>query len=116
MSTLEKFHLQISKLELYPKDSNVVEQLLYEMATKPIVHVAQKEGGTQLKLVIDYSDDLQALFKPMSRSRELEPGPSPAVSNSNTNVQMCTSPAAFGHSTGFKLPGRRFRDNSAISC
>ncbi|KAK0075839.1 hypothetical protein PV326_011244 [Microctonus aethiopoides] len=65
MSTLEKFHLQISKLELYPKDSNVVEQLLYEMATKPIVHVAQKEGGTQLKLVIDYSDDLQALFKPM---------------------------------------------------
>ncbi|XP_057324357.1 extracellular serine/threonine protein CG31145 [Microplitis mediator] len=70
MTTLQKFHLQISRLELYPKDSKVVDQLLHEMATKPIIHVAQKEGGTQLKLVIDYPDDLQALFKPMRFPRE----------------------------------------------
>lgn len=25
----------------------------------------QKEGGTQLKLVIDYPDNIEALFKPM---------------------------------------------------
>jgi hypothetical protein len=25
----------------------------------------QKDGGTQLKLVIDYGDNMQALFKPM---------------------------------------------------
>lgn len=41
MTTLQKFHLQISRLELYPKDSEVVDQLLHEMATKPIVHVGK---------------------------------------------------------------------------
>ncbi|XP_044020983.1 extracellular serine/threonine protein CG31145 [Aphidius gifuensis] len=69
-TTLEKFHLQISRLELYPDNSNNVQQLLHEMATKQILHVAQKEGGTQLKLVIDYPNDLQALFKPMRFGRD----------------------------------------------
>ncbi|XP_020284605.1 extracellular serine/threonine protein CG31145 [Pseudomyrmex gracilis] len=69
-TTLEKFHLQISRLELYPADSKYVDQLLHEMATKPILHVVQKEGGTQLKLVIDYGDNMQALFKPMRFPRE----------------------------------------------
>lgn len=41
MTTLQKFHLQISRLELYPKDSKVVDQLLHEMATKPIIHVGK---------------------------------------------------------------------------
>lgn len=68
-STLEKFHLQISRTELYPVDSKYVDQLLHEIATKPIVHVAQKEGGTQLKLEINYSY-MQALFKPMRFPRE----------------------------------------------
>nr|XP_012224282.1 PREDICTED: uncharacterized protein LOC105673323 [Linepithema humile]XP_012224283.1 PREDICTED: uncharacterized protein LOC105673323 [Linepithema humile] len=69
-TTLEKFHLQISRLELYPKDSKYVDQLLHEMATRPILHVVQKDGGTQLKLVIDYGDNMQALFKPMRFPRE----------------------------------------------
>ncbi|KAL6446714.1 hypothetical protein ACFW04_001273 [Cataglyphis niger] len=69
-TTLEKFHLQISRLELYPKNSKYVDQLLHEMATKPILHVVQKDGGTQLKLVIDYGDNIQALFKPMRFPRE----------------------------------------------
>lgn len=68
-STLEKFHLQISRTELYPVDSKYVDQLLHEIATKPIVHVVQKEGGTQLKLQINYSN-MQALFKPMRFPRE----------------------------------------------
>ncbi|XP_036139394.1 uncharacterized protein LOC105833721 isoform X1 [Monomorium pharaonis] len=69
-TTLEKFHLHISRLELYSKDSKYVDQLLHEMATKPILHVVQKDGGTQLKLVIDYGDSMQALFKPMRFPRE----------------------------------------------
>ncbi|KAL0118119.1 hypothetical protein PUN28_009057 [Cardiocondyla obscurior] len=69
-TTLEKFHLQISRLELYAEDSKYVDQLLHEMATKPILHVVQKDGGTQLKLVIDYGDNMQALFKPMRFPRE----------------------------------------------
>uniref|UniRef100_A0A0C9QYK8 Fam20c_1 protein n=1 Tax=Fopius arisanus TaxID=64838 RepID=A0A0C9QYK8_9HYME len=69
-STLQKFHLQISRLEMYPEKSEIVDRLLEEMATKPIIHIAQKDGGTQLKLVIDYPNDLQALFKPMRFGRE----------------------------------------------
>ncbi|XP_046734431.1 extracellular serine/threonine protein CG31145 [Diprion similis] len=67
---LEKFQLAISRLELYPKNSILVDQLLEHMATMPIRHVVQKEGGTQLKLVIEYPDDTQALFKPMRFPRE----------------------------------------------
>ncbi|XP_032678997.1 extracellular serine/threonine protein CG31145 [Odontomachus brunneus] len=69
-TTLEKFHLQISRLELYPEESKYVDQLLHEMATKLILHVVQKDGGTQLKLIIDYGDNMQALFKPMRFPRE----------------------------------------------
>ncbi|XP_008197278.2 extracellular serine/threonine protein CG31145 isoform X2 [Tribolium castaneum] len=64
-TALEKFHLQISQHELYPADSELVDELIHEMATEPILHVSQKSGGTQLKLVIDYPNHLQALFKPM---------------------------------------------------
>ncbi|XP_066140145.1 extracellular serine/threonine protein CG31145 [Euwallacea fornicatus] len=69
-TTLEKFHLQISQKELYPEESPLVDQLLAEMHTEQILHVAQKTGGTQLKLIIDYPNDLQALFKPMRFPRE----------------------------------------------
>lgn len=42
-TTLEKFHLQISRLELYPEDSKYVDRLLHEMATKPILHVGESK-------------------------------------------------------------------------
>ncbi|KAF7266562.1 hypothetical protein GWI33_020070 [Rhynchophorus ferrugineus] len=64
-TTLELFHYQISQHELYTKDTPLVEQILHEMRTEPVLHVAQKSGGTQLKLIIDYPNELQALFKPM---------------------------------------------------
>lgn len=69
-TVLTHFHLQIAQHELYPEDSKYVLQLLKDMATKPILHVAQKSGGTQIKLIIDYPDDEQALFKPMRFPRE----------------------------------------------
>lgn len=70
MSILEKFQLSISKRELYPKTSVLVPQLLNLMATDAILHVAQKSGGTQIKLVIDYPNNVQSLFKPMRFPRE----------------------------------------------
>ncbi|XP_076275777.1 extracellular serine/threonine protein CG31145 isoform X2 [Rhynchophorus ferrugineus] len=69
-TTLELFHYQISQHELYTKDTPLVEQILHEMRTEPVLHVAQKSGGTQLKLIIDYPNELQALFKPMRFPRE----------------------------------------------
>ncbi|XP_033215034.1 extracellular serine/threonine protein CG31145 [Belonocnema kinseyi] len=70
MTTLDKFHWQISRLEMYPKNSIYVDKLLHEMATMPIAHVDEKTGGTQLKLIIDYENHTQALFKPMRFPRE----------------------------------------------
>ncbi|XP_030749815.1 extracellular serine/threonine protein CG31145 [Sitophilus oryzae] len=69
-TTLEQFHAQISQHELYAENTPLVDQLLKDMRTEPIVHVAQKSGGTQLKLIIDYPNELQALFKPMRFPRE----------------------------------------------
>lgn len=69
-TTLEKFQFQISQHEMYAENSELVEQLLQEMSTQPILHVSQKTGGTQLKLIIDYPQNVQALFKPMRFPRE----------------------------------------------
>ncbi|KAK9746261.1 hypothetical protein QE152_g6238 [Popillia japonica] len=64
-TTLELFHLLISQHELYPADDELVDKLLELMATEPIEHVSQKTGGTQIKLIIEYPNNMQALFKPM---------------------------------------------------
>lgn len=69
-TNLERFQLQISQHELYGKEDIYVNKLLQEMVTQPIIHVVQKTGGTQLKLIIDYPRGLQALFKPMRFPRE----------------------------------------------
>ncbi|XP_022236560.1 extracellular serine/threonine protein kinase CeFam20-like, partial [Limulus polyphemus] len=70
----EIFHFSISQNELY-EEHGVVDNLLHEMATLPIVHVEQKEGGTQLKLVIEYDNGEEALFKPMRFPRDRETDP-----------------------------------------
>ncbi|XP_073995753.1 extracellular serine/threonine protein CG31145 isoform X3 [Rhodnius prolixus] len=70
LTLLERFHLGISKHELYKENDPLVPAILQEMATAKIVHVCQKEGGTQIKLVIDYANKDQALFKPMRFPRE----------------------------------------------
>nr|CAI5866966.1 unnamed protein product [Callosobruchus analis] len=69
-TVLEQFHYQISQNELYPANSPLVDAILHEMISEPITHVAQKTGGTQLKLIIDYENGMQALFKPMRFPRE----------------------------------------------
>ncbi|XP_064478492.1 extracellular serine/threonine protein CG31145-like [Ornithodoros turicata] len=75
MTFWEKFQTSISRDYLYAANSDLVDNLLRDIATMPIVHVGLKEGGTQLKLLIDYENGGQALFKPMRfpRDRETEP-------------------------------------------
>ncbi|XP_054710137.1 extracellular serine/threonine protein CG31145-like isoform X2 [Uloborus diversus] len=65
MTHLELFQLHISSVDLYAEDDENIDSLLYDMAKLPIVHVEQKEGGTQLKLTITYQEGSQAIFKPM---------------------------------------------------
>ncbi|XP_058062771.1 extracellular serine/threonine protein CG31145 [Anopheles bellator] len=69
-SNLERFQLRISKRELYRKGDQLVNAVVDDMVRLPILHVVQKEGGTQLKLIIDYPNDIHALFKPMRFPRE----------------------------------------------
>jgi len=70
MSHLELFHIRISQYELYKQEDGLVDELLRDMATERIVHISQKDGGTQIKLIIDYPHSMQALFKPMRFPRE----------------------------------------------
>ncbi|TMW54272.1 hypothetical protein DOY81_000627 [Sarcophaga bullata] len=69
-TSLEKFQLRISKHELYGANDTLVDALLKDMITLPIKHVVQKEGGTQLKLMIEYPNDIKALMKPMRFPRD----------------------------------------------
>ncbi|CAH3903655.1 unnamed protein product [Pieris brassicae] len=71
-SNLEKFQLKIAQHELYEDGEKLVEDILKDMETSPILHVEQKEGGTQLKLIIDYPNGVQALFKPMRFARDVQ--------------------------------------------
>ncbi|CAK1596364.1 unnamed protein product [Parnassius mnemosyne] len=71
-SNLEKFQLKIAQHELYEDGEPLIEAVLKDMATLPIIHAEQKEGGTQLKLIIDYPNGIQALFKPMRFARDVQ--------------------------------------------
>lgn len=71
-SNLEKFQLKIAQHELYEDGEILVEAILKDMATLPVLHAEQKEGGTQLKLIIDYPNGVQALFKPMRFARDVQ--------------------------------------------
>lgn len=75
MTSWELFQTSIARDYLYPENSTLVDKLLHEMATLPIVHVGLKDGGTQLKLIIDYENGGQALFKPMRFPRDRETDP-----------------------------------------
>ncbi|KAL0841407.1 hypothetical protein ABMA28_015099 [Loxostege sticticalis] len=71
-SNLEKFQLKIAQHELYEESETLVDAVIKDMATLPIIHAEQKEGGTQLKLIIDYPNGIQALFKPMRFARDVQ--------------------------------------------
>ncbi|XP_037787764.1 extracellular serine/threonine protein CG31145-like [Penaeus monodon] len=66
----DKFHLSISRDELYAADDPAINKLLEQVKTLQINHITQKEGGTQLKLLIEFSNGGHALFKPMRFPRE----------------------------------------------
>ncbi|XP_061390681.1 extracellular serine/threonine protein CG31145, partial [Musca vetustissima] len=69
-TNLEKFQLRITKHELYSENDTLVDALLKDMIKLPIKHVVQKEGGTQLKLMIEYPNNIKALMKPMRFPRD----------------------------------------------
>ncbi|XP_052759271.1 extracellular serine/threonine protein CG31145 isoform X2 [Galleria mellonella] len=71
-SNLERFQLKIAQHELYEDGEPLVDAVLKDMATAPVLHAEQKEGGTQLKLIIDYPNGVQALFKPMRFPRDVQ--------------------------------------------
>lgn len=64
------FQLGITQKELYPEDSSVVEELLAEMTKLKVKSLVQKEGGTQIKLLIEFENGGEALFKPMRFPRD----------------------------------------------
>lgn len=68
----ERFHKGIHQHYLYDPDDTAVDDLLMDLSENEIIDVDQKEGGTQLKLIITYSDEGQALFKPMRFPRDRE--------------------------------------------
>jgi len=71
-SVWDKFQYGISREEMYPEQSHAVTAVLETIRQLPIVGITQKEGGTQLKLIIDFEDGGQALFKPMRFPRTQE--------------------------------------------
>ncbi|KAM6966103.1 extracellular serine/threonine protein kinase FAM20C-like [Tautogolabrus adspersus] len=67
-----RFHLGISRWELYNRKDPNLAQLTHYLATQPILGAVQKTGGTQLKLLISFPNYGQALLKPMKQARDAE--------------------------------------------
>ncbi|XP_060946821.1 extracellular serine/threonine protein kinase FAM20C-like [Limanda limanda] len=67
-----RFHLGISRWQLYPHRDPNMAALTQQLATHRIVSAVQKSGGTQLKLVMSFPNYGQALFKPMKQERDDE--------------------------------------------
>lgn len=70
----ERFYAQIGSCELY-HDDKMIDELLMDMTKLPVKHVAIMEGGTQVKLVLTFQNDKQAVFKPMRFGRDYETDP-----------------------------------------
>ncbi|XP_037333110.1 extracellular serine/threonine protein kinase FAM20C [Pungitius pungitius] len=67
-----RFHLGISRWELYDRKDPILAQLTHYLATQRVLGAVQKTGGTQLKLVMSFPNHGQALLKPMKQSRDAE--------------------------------------------
>jgi hypothetical protein len=68
-TSFQKFQLQINEQSLYTEGSAVIDELLHDMANIQFQSLYMKEGGTQLKLMIDFPGGGQAMFKPMRFAR-----------------------------------------------
>ncbi|XP_062341127.1 extracellular serine/threonine protein kinase FAM20C-like isoform X2 [Osmerus eperlanus] len=67
-----RFHLGISRWELYDRTDPSLTQLTHDLATQRILTTVQKTGGTQLKLMMSFSNHGEALLKPMKQERDVE--------------------------------------------
>ncbi|XP_053181726.1 extracellular serine/threonine protein kinase FAM20C-like [Scomber japonicus] len=67
-----RFHLTISRWQLYPHHEPNMKNLTEQLSTHRIVSAVQKSGGTQLKLVMSFPNYGQAMFKPMKQERDDE--------------------------------------------
>ncbi|XP_061685387.1 extracellular serine/threonine protein kinase FAM20C-like [Syngnathoides biaculeatus] len=67
-----RFHLAISRWQLYPHPDPNMDSVIQQLSTHRIVSAVQKTGGTQLKLVMTFRNYGQALFKPMKQERDDE--------------------------------------------
>ncbi|VDK43286.1 unnamed protein product [Anisakis simplex] len=70
----ERFYADIGSCDLY-RNEEVLNNLLHELNTLPIKNVAIMEGGTQVKLILTFDNDEQAVFKPMRFGRDYETDP-----------------------------------------
>ncbi|KAK0396700.1 hypothetical protein QR680_001819 [Steinernema hermaphroditum] len=70
----ERFYASIGSCDLYHEES-VIDDLLKDLNTLPIKHTAIMEGGTQVKLILTFENDKQAVFKPMRFGRDYESDP-----------------------------------------
>ncbi|XP_010783793.1 uncharacterized protein [Notothenia coriiceps] len=61
-----RFHLGISRWELYDRKDPNLAQLTHYLARQRVLGAVQKTGGTQLKLLMSFPNYGQALLKPMS--------------------------------------------------
>ncbi|XP_029612715.1 extracellular serine/threonine protein kinase FAM20C-like [Salmo trutta] len=67
-----RYHLGISRWELYDRNDPSVAEVTQQMATQRILSAVQKSGGTQLKLIMSFPNYGQALLKPMRQERDAE--------------------------------------------
>ncbi|KHN84392.1 Extracellular serine/threonine protein kinase FAM20C [Toxocara canis] len=70
----ERFYADIGSCDLYRKEE-LLNDLLHDLNTLPVKNVAIMEGGTQVKLIITFANEEQAVFKPMRFGRDYESDP-----------------------------------------
>ncbi|VDD92634.1 unnamed protein product [Enterobius vermicularis] len=70
----ENFYAEIGSCDLYRSDE-VIKRLLHDLNKLPIKHVSIMDGGTQVKLILTFTNDEQAVFKPMRFGRDYETDP-----------------------------------------
>ncbi|TRY79297.1 hypothetical protein TCAL_08845 [Tigriopus californicus] len=118
-STLwEQFQLGITNKYVYPEDGAVVNKLLSTMNTLKVISLEQKEGGTQFKLILDFEDGGQALFKPMRFPRGQETLPNhfyfTDFERHNAEIAAFHLDRLLGFRRAVPVVGRRFNITSEI--
>ncbi|BFZ03723.1 hypothetical protein BsWGS_06762 [Bradybaena similaris] len=68
----ERFHYGIHQFYLYDPDDVYIDRMLSELSKNEVISIEQKEGGTQIKLIMTFENEGEALFKPMRYGREQE--------------------------------------------